>query len=280
MNSTKTFTHTGKTKMFTVIIPTYRNPDYLDLCLSSLLTGQDNINEVIVIVDGYVSESQHLIDKYQDTPNVRFIEFDDNRGMQMAINLGVYNATNSRLFIVNDDNVFPLHWDTQLLLVPFDPDTIITANQIEPTGPSAFNFHIQNFGTTVHNFNYDKFCRFEQKISSSKVTSDGGIFPFVISKRNFMIVNGFDTLYNSPFICDWDFFLKLELMGCKFVKAHNCHLYHFGSIATKNRTTETDDSVAFTRGEMEAHRTFEYKWGFRPQMNKNNSHLPRNFDGF
>ena len=49
-----------------------------------------------------------------------------------------------------------------------------------------------------------------------------------------MAAGGFDVMYKSPFICDWDFFLKLDLIGLGFTRTHNAHLYHFGSTATKN----------------------------------------------
>ena len=36
-----------------VIIPTYKEPEYLDLCLKSAFEGQVNHNEIIVVVDGF-----------------------------------------------------------------------------------------------------------------------------------------------------------------------------------------------------------------------------------
>ncbi len=71
-------------------------------------------------------------------------------------------------------------------------------------------------------------------IGKGELTLDGGIFPFVISKKDYMIVGGFDTIYQSPFICDWDFFLKLDLNGIQFYRINHLHFYHFGSAATKN----------------------------------------------
>ena len=50
--------------MISVIIPTYRNPKCLDICLESALRTQDNINQIIVIVDGFAEESTHIIEKY------------------------------------------------------------------------------------------------------------------------------------------------------------------------------------------------------------------------
>ncbi len=39
--------------MISVIIPTYKEPDVLDLCLKSVFEGQHNENETIVVVDGF-----------------------------------------------------------------------------------------------------------------------------------------------------------------------------------------------------------------------------------
>ena len=35
-----------------LLIPTYRNPEYLDICLKSAIDNQVNKNEIIVAIDG------------------------------------------------------------------------------------------------------------------------------------------------------------------------------------------------------------------------------------
>ena len=87
-----------------------------------------------------------------------------------------------------------------------------------------------------------------------------------------MIVGGFDTLYQSPFICDWDFFLKLELNGKTFRRIHDAHFYHFVSMATKKGKSK-EEMIA---SENPAAQTYKYKWGIPPQLFKNNSHNPKN----
>ena len=257
--------------MISAVIPSYRSPKYLDICLDSLLNGQVNDNEIIVVIDGFVEESQWVLDKYKN--KVGFLEFPENRGMQQALNFGVYNASNEKILIVNDDNVFPQNWDE--ILETYDvTDTIVTPNQIEPTGPGIFNFPVKDFGRNAIDFHYEDFIVYEQSIRKDGDTPDGEIFPFMISKRNYMVVGGFDTLYNSPFICDWDFFLKLEMLGNKFIRSHKLHFYHFGSKATKNRDTEKQDENMFKSSEVEAYQMFEYKWGFVPQNGFNNSKKP------
>lgn len=256
--------------MISLIIPTYRNPDYLDICLESAIENQVNQNEIIVAVDGYIEESQHVLDKYKQY--IQVLDLGVNQGMQMALNLAVMNANNECIVIINDDNVLCKNWDV-IIKDQTKPGFVFTINQIEPTGPGIFNFPVKDLGKTPKEFKYEEFLEYEQTIRKDQLTLDGGIFPFVISKKDYMIVGGFDTLYDSPFICDWDFFLKLDLNGIQFYRMNNIHFYHFGSAATKNGK----EGDKFKQTESPAAQTFIYKWGINPQLFENNSHRPKGY---
>ena len=255
--------------MISLVIPTYRNPEYLDICLQSAIEGRTHDSEIIVAVDGYIKESQDVLDKYKD--DIKVLDLVNNQGMQMALNLGVMNASNEHIMIINDDNVLCHGWDS--IWADISDREVKTINQIEPTGPGIFDFPVKDFGRTPKEFDYEGFKKYELELSSNKVSEDGGIFPFAMLKKDYMMVGGFDTLYQSPFICDWDFFLKLELAGCTFERTHSLHFYHFGSAATKNRTDK--DQFVFKASEAPAADMFEYKWGIRPKLYKNNSHNPK-----
>ena len=255
--------------MISVIIPSYRNPKCLDICIESALRGQNGDNDIICVLDGYAEESEGVIKKYEN--DINFLPLPENKGMQYALNMGVYNSKSEKILIVNDDNVFPINWDT-ILEDDYKENLILTPNQIEKS-KSIFNFETEDFGTP-ETFDLENFFVEEPNFRKDELTNDGGIFPFMMSKKKYMMVGGFDTLYNSPFICDWDFFLKLEMMGMRFQRSHRLHFYHFGSKATKNRDTEKQDETMFRSGEAEAYQMFEYKWGFRPQNGINNSKKP------
>ena len=254
--------------MISLIIPTYRNPEYLDICLKSAIEQQKNFNEIIVAVDGFADESIDVLNKYKD--NIHVLDLIENQGMQHALNLGVMNATNEIIFIVNDDNVFCSGWDVEILN-SLKEKSVLTLNQIEPTGPGIFQFPVKDFGKNPKDFKYQEFIKYEKSIKKSSLTFDGGIFPFAMYKKYYMAAGGFDTLYKSPFICDWDFFLKLDLMGLTFSRTHKAHLYHFGSTATKNGK----EGEKFKATEGPAAQMFMYKWGTQPQLFENNSHRPR-----
>jgi GT2 family glycosyltransferase len=255
--------------MLSLIIPTYRNPEYLDICLRSAIENQTHKNEIIVAVDGYYEESKDILEKYND--DIVILDLGENQGMQTALNLAVMNATNECLVIINDDNVLCKDWDVTIL-ENFKSGSVLTINQIEPIGPGIFNFPVKDLGKHPREFKYEEFLEYEPTIRKNQVTSDGGIFPFAISKKDYMIVGGFDTLYQSPFICDWDFFLKLDLNGVQFYRINNIHFYHFGSAATKNGK----EGDKFKETEHPAAQTFYYKWGIPPQLFENNSHRPKN----
>ena len=89
--------------MISLIIPTYRNPDYLDICLKSAIEQQDNENEILVAVDGFIEESHDILNKYGN--KIKVLDLGENKGMQTALNLAVYNASNEKICIINDDNV-------------------------------------------------------------------------------------------------------------------------------------------------------------------------------
>ena len=133
--------------MITLIIPTYKNPEYLDICLRSAIEQQEYNNEIIVAVDGFIEESKEVLEKYKD--KIKVLDLVHNQGMQSALNLSVMNATNEIIFIVNDDNVFCSKWDEEIIKslgqesLPFNVE-----NKLEQPGLKLF--HIQDIDFRSH----------------------------------------------------------------------------------------------------------------------------------
>jgi len=268
----------------TLIIPTYRNPKYLDLCLKSATENRDDPNNhILVIVDGFFEESREVLEKYDE---VLYLDLGENRGMQFALNAGVMQSQTKYVFIINDDNVMPTHWDSRLMDVIEHRETdwntnndkfVLTVDQVEPTGPGMFNFPVHDLGQNVESFDYKKWLSFEQSQFSKELHFDGHIFPFVMEKKYYLACGGFDVFYNSPNVCDWDFFLKLELLGFVFPRTRRLRLYHFGSVATKKNA----ESQKFRDREAQAFAEYDWKWGAQPYNGPNNTKVhPHGFRGF
>lgn len=254
--------------MISVVIPSYRNPSYLDLCLKSATENQVNKNQIIVVLDGYAEESSHVIKKY---PGIEVLVFEENKGQMVAHNTGVTLSSGEWILIVNDDNVFPLEWDERLRKGQLK-NTVQCPNQIEPS-PSIFpSFHIHNFGKSVQDFQYTEFLEWESKLShlfksKGDFSYDGQTFPLFMEKRWFQSLNGFDQSFPHAPYADWDFFMRAEMLGLACIRNKKVNFYHFAGAATKTK------DETWNNKEYESFQYFSYKWGWNPQRNALNSLL-------
>lgn len=253
--------------MISVIIPTYKEPKVLDLCLKSAIEGQVNNNEIIVVVDGFYDINKEVLEKYKDKINI--LDLVENQGLCRATNLGVYNASNKLILIVNDDNIFPKDWDVSLK-ESYQLNSVLTPNQIEPT-PSMFKqFHIKDLGHNPELYNLNTFWKYEKSIKSDIIEKTGSTLPIFMAKYDYLRVGGWDESYPGPWVVDWEFFMKCEMAGMEMLRTYNCHFYHFVSIGTRL----PKDVIKNQQTEQQCHEYFYYKWGVIAKHNLiNNSKL-------
>lgn len=253
--------------MISVIIPTYKEPEALDLCIRSAITGQRNKNEIIVVVDGFYDINKEVLEKYSD--DILILNLETNVGLCKGTNLGVYNASNDLILIVNDDNVFPKNWDVKLESI-YQPNSVIAPNQIEPI-PSMFKqFKIHNLGRDPKTFDLYSFWDYSDTISHTVIEESGSTLPIFMSKKDYLKVGGWDESYPGAWVVDWEFFLKCELCGMKMLRTYLCQFYHFVSLATKTPERQLESN----QKEQLCHEYFRYKWGQYAKHNPiNNSKL-------
>lgn len=257
--------------MISVIIPTYKEPEHLDLCLQSAFEGQSEQNEIIVVVDGFYELNKPVLDKY---PEAKILDLGTNQGLSVATNWGVYNATHDYILVVNDDNVFPRNWDKDLN--PYlKKGRVVSPNQIEPK-PSMFRqFHIKDLGTTPEEFTLESFWNYEESLSILPEDNSGSTLPFAMYKYDYLAVGGWDIMYPSPHVVDWDFFLKCEYLGMEMLRVYK-HFYHFAGAATRKTPEQSAES---TRKEQSAHQFFANKWdGYAEHDPSTNSKLLNKFN--
>lgn len=251
--------------MISVIIPTYKSPEYLDLCIQSAIEGQNNENQIIVVVDGHYDVNEYVLNKWCYT--IEILNLETNVGLCKGTNLGVMNAKHDKVLIVNDDNVFPKDWDTRLesdwnsyhvTSTYWDEwersyPIVLTPNQIEPY-PSMFNdFIIENLGTDVESFDLDRFWKYEQNLLKGGHNWNGSTLPFMMHKKDYLRLGGWDENYKLGMVADWDFFLKCELSHFKMCRTNNINFYHFASISANGEARQ--------QAEQNGHEYARYKWG-------------------
>lgn len=244
-----------------VIIPTYQSPETLDLCLNSCITGQYNTNQIIVVVDGFYDLNKEVLEKW--SKHIDILVLEENVGLCRGTNLGVYNAKHDKILIVNDDNVFSFGWD-KFLLSSYQPNSVISPNQIEPY-PSIFSqFIIKNLGTDPKTFDLKQFYALEINLmKKNQIDETGSTLPIFMSKLDYLRVGGWDENYQDGMVSDCDFFLKCRLSGMKMLRTYECHFYHFASISVNGEKR--------LQAELKGHEYFKYKWGSYMQRDNNNN---------
>jgi len=247
-----------------IIIPTYKEPEVLDLCLKSIISNQSIDNEIIVVVDGFFDLNKSVLQKWKN--KIKPIVFNENKGIISATNIGVLNATNEKILIINDDNVLPKNWDIRLNELKYWDSNIYSINQIEPYNSIFEQTHIKDLGRNPSNFDLEYFYQYEQEISRDDRDHAGFTLPILMSRKNFFKLGGWDPYYPHAWLSDNDFFYKAQLNHITCLRAYNLHFYHFVSIATGiNKTSER------LQAEQKCHDYFKLKWGGSCVRDSNNS---------
>jgi glycosyltransferase involved in cell wall biosynthesis len=254
--------------MISVIIPTYKEPEVLDLCLQSCIEGQQNQNQIIVVVDGFYDLNKEVLEKW--SKHIDVLNLEQNIGLCRGTNLGVYNAQHDKILIVNDDNVFPLDWDINLE-ADYTENSVLTPNQIEPY-PSMFSqFHIKDLGRSISTFDLKRFQEYEKTLNEvvykKTLEETGSTPPIFMSKIDYLRVGGWDENYELGMVADWDFFLKCQLSGLKMFRTYKCHFYHFVSLSTMT----PEKSLQRQQSEQNGHDYARYKWGDYIKHNPQNN---------
>jgi glycosyltransferase involved in cell wall biosynthesis len=168
-------------KEFSIIIPTYKNVQYIDKCLESITKSIGNINcEVLIGIDACEETLTHL--KYKIFDN-RFSVF------YFKNHAGPYIIKNTLSKIANSN-----------IILFFDSDDIMCENMIEEIISKQKDFDV----VRLMYFNFKNEYEIEGK--NTKKTSNFGDGVFSIKKDVFLSMNGFEG-----WVCeaDTDFMSRL-----------------------------------------------------------------------
>ena len=141
--------------MFSIIIPTYNNLKYLELCLKSIKKNSKYNHEIIIhINEGIDGTKSYLEDKDYKTTYTS-----NNEGVCVAFNKAVEKATSQYIVLAHDDMYFCPKWDEfflkELKLIPENSDFFLSGTMVQP-----FESYINlDCGKNIEEFNEEKLLR-------------------------------------------------------------------------------------------------------------------------
>lgn len=120
-----------------IIIVHYRNPDFLKLCLDSVISTVLGIEYEVILVDSASTrESRDTAKEYdKKITNFTYLENEKNIGFSRGVNLGIKKAGGKYLLILNYDLILEPNAVSQML------DYIKNHKDIGLLGPRVLNFN-------------------------------------------------------------------------------------------------------------------------------------------
>ena len=240
--------------MFSIVIPTYNNLDYLKLCIKSIINNSHYNHEIIFHINDGSDGSLSLVkDK-----GYKYTYSKNNIGLCSAMNKAAKLSINQYILYSHDDMYFCPDWDKVLLdeVKRLNHDNFyLSGTMIEPHSGHI----ISNFGTNFDNFREDELLLSYKKINF--YDHQGSHFaPHLVSKKMWVKVGGFSEEFNPGIASDPDFNMKLWREGVRIFKGLNdFKVYHFGSLTTRKKKNFIQN-----RGD----KTFLKKWGITTKFFK------------
>ena len=230
--------------MFSIIIPTFNNLQYLKLCLKSLKKNSNYEHDIII----FINEGNDGTLTYVKDNNLKFLHSNINKGVCFAFNESAKIAKNKYLVLAHDDMYFCPRWDS----VFFDELKKIKVEDFFISGTMVQNFKsfiYLDCGNSHSNFNEDKLLKELPKIKFSNFQGSHWQ-PSLVPLTTWNKVEGFSMEFSPGLGSDPDFSMKLWKIGIRLFKGlGSCRVYHFSSISLRKR--------AWNNGA----KTFLLKWG-------------------
>jgi glycosyltransferase involved in cell wall biosynthesis len=219
---------------FSIIIPSWNNLEYLQLCIASLKKNSHYSNQIIVYVnDG----SDGSLDWIRLQAGVEFIHAPKNEGICIAVNSCRALVNSDYIVYMNDDMYVCPDWDRELFkeIGKIGHDRfMLSATVIEPkkiNNPNLISI-IRDFGDSVKNFKENELL---QQYDTIPMEDWFGASwpPSVVSTRLWDIVGGYSIEFSPGMYSDPDFSMKLWMYGVRIFKGvGKSKAYHFQSKST------------------------------------------------
>ena len=231
--------------MFSVIIPTFNNIDYLKLCLDSLIKNSNFQHEYIIHINEGVDGTLEFI----KNSGLKYSYSKNNSGVCVAFNEGVKLASRKYVLLAHDDMYFCPEWDKVLISeikkLPEEIDFFLSGTMVQP-----FESYINlNCGKSVDDFNENKLL---EELPKIKFKNFQGTHwqPSLIPIKTWNKVNGFSEEFSPGLGSDPDFNMKLWRIGVRLFKGlGDCRVYHFSSLSLRKKVWNNGA------------KTFLLKWG-------------------
>jgi len=237
--------------MFSILIPTFNNIDYLKFCIKSIKKNSKFNHQIVCHVN--IGDDGTI--EYLKKEKIEYSYTSYNSGICEGINKAARLAKYDYYLYAHDDFYFCPEWD------------LILSNEINKIGHN--NFYLSgtmmnkgqikfNCGNTPDEFDESKFLN-EYKNHNYFDFQGSTWAPSLVHKDTWKKVGGLSEEYFPGSGSDPDFNMKLWNIGIRIYKGiNNFKVYHFGSVVLRNKLNKIKKNNKYgSRGA----KLFLIKWG-------------------
>ncbi len=216
--------------MFSILIPTWNNLEYLKLCVESIRKHSQHEHEIIV----HVNEGSDGTLEWVKAQGIKYSHSQKNVGVCLAVNHLVSQASKDWVVYMNDDMVACPGWDAAFAGAIASNDTDLAlyfGTLIEPgTGNPAMI--AGDYGRTPEAFAEERLLK-ECMLTQRGDMEGRAAQPTLVSRKWWQMVGGYSLEFSPGMSSDDDLLMKFWVAGCRnFRMVGNSRFYHFACAST------------------------------------------------
>jgi glycosyltransferase involved in cell wall biosynthesis len=235
--------------IFSILIPTWNNLAYLQLCIKSIRKNAHFEHQIIVIIN---EGKDGTLEWVKTQTDLDYIFSNENLGICFGLNAARSLVQANYVCYMNDDMYACPNWDLPL---KNEIDGIghdyffLSGTMIEPTDTNNPCVIVDPYGTDIDTFE-EKLLLKNYKKNTKKDWKGGTWPPNVLHRDLWDLVGGMSVEFSPGMYSDPDLSRKLWAVGVRHFKGlGESRVYHFGSKST--------GKVKHNKGK----KAFLMKWG-------------------
>ena len=237
--------------MFSIIIPTFNNLDYLKLCIKSIRQNSKYSHQIIP----HVNVGDDGTCDFLRNENIDFTFTNYNSGICEGMNKASKKSKFKYILYSHDDFYFCPGWDDVLKneVDAIGHNNFYLSGVMMNNGPIKFNA-----GSDIKSFDENKVLNEYQNYNHYDFQGSTWA-PHLLHRELWEKVGGFSEEFFPGTGSDPDLNMKLWKEGVRIFKGvNNCKVYHFGSIVTRKYKNHP---TIITESGSKGGKIFLLKWG-------------------
>lgn len=217
--------------MISVVIPSWNNLEFLQLCIASLRKNSKFEHEILV----HLNDGSDGSLEWVKSQGIKYTQTVKNVGVCLSVNHLVALAQHDWVLYMNDDMVAAPDWDVAFVDAINSVDTdlaLFFGTMLQPENGGNNNIIKQNLGTSPAVFDEANFLRHYR--ADGRGDKEGASSqPTLVHKKWWSLVGGYSLEFSPGMSSDDDLLMKFWVIGCRnFRIVGASRFYHFGCKST------------------------------------------------